>query len=137
MVQRLSNIEVGDYVVIAIHFVVTVVVGLWVSRLSVNVQIFVTSLVLEVIIFSQTWAQDTFKISSSRPSSYFYIQDKNQVLYSLKNTSSSKHLQFQESSSKNFMCQSSSSKQNENPAIQALSKKPKIFRALILLAGWI
>ena len=32
----------------------------------------------------QTWAQDTFKISSSRPSSYFYIQDKNQVLCSLK-----------------------------------------------------
>ena len=32
----------------------------------------------------QTWAQDTFKISSSRPSSYFYIQDKNQVLCNLK-----------------------------------------------------
>ena len=34
--------------------------------------------------FNQTWAQDTFKISSSRVSSYFYIQDKNQVLCSLK-----------------------------------------------------
>ena len=85
----------------------------------------------------QTWAQDTFKISSSRPSSYFYIQYKNQVLCSLKNTSSSKNLLFQESSSKNFMCQPSSSKQNENPAIQALSKKPKIFQVLILVAGWI
>ena len=30
------------------------------------------------------------------------------------------------------MCQSTSSKQNENPAIQALSKEPKIFR----LAGY-
>ena len=35
------------------------------------------------------------------------------------------------------MCQSSSRKQNENQAIQALSKKPKIFRVLIFLAGWI
>ena len=33
---------------------------------------------------NQTWAHDTFKISSSRPSSYFYIQDKNLVLCSLK-----------------------------------------------------
>ena len=40
----------------------------------------------------QTWAQDTFKISSSTPSSYFYIQDKKQVLCSLKNTSPSKNL---------------------------------------------
>ena len=32
----------------------------------------------------QTWAQDTFKVSSLRPSSYFYNQDKNQVLCSLK-----------------------------------------------------
>ena len=32
-----------------------------------------------------------------------------------------------------FQCQSSSSKQNENQAIQALSKKPKIFRVLILI----
>ena len=29
----------------------------------------------------QTWAQNTFKISSSRPSSYFNIQNKNQVSY--------------------------------------------------------
>ena len=35
------------------------------------------------------------------------------------------------------MRQSSSSKQNENPAIQALSEKPKIFQVLILLAGTI
>ena len=28
----------------------------------------------------QTWAQDTFKVSSLRPSSYFYNQDKNQIL---------------------------------------------------------
>ena len=32
----------------------------------------------------QTWAQDPFKISCSRPSSHLYIQDKNQVLCSLK-----------------------------------------------------
>ena len=74
---------------------------------------------------NQTWAQDTFKISSSRPSNYFYIQDKNQVLCSLRKTSSSK----------NFMCQSSANKQNENQAIQALSKKTQRYRVLILLAG--
>ena len=34
---------------------------------------------------NQTWAHNTFKISSSRPSSYFYIPDKNLVLCSLKN----------------------------------------------------
>ena len=60
-------------------------------------------------------------------SNYFYSQGKNQVFNSLKNTSSSKNLLFQEISSKNFMCQSSSSKQNENPAIQALNKNPKYF----------
>ena len=82
---------------------------------------------LYLVTFEQTWAQDTFKISSSRPSSNFYIQDKNQVLRSLKNTSSSENLQFHESLSK----------QSENPAIQALSKKTKIVEVLILLAGWI
>ena len=70
----------------------------------------------------QTWAQDTFKISSSRPSSYYYIQQESLV---------------SKSSRKCFMCQSSSSKQNENQAIQALSKKTEVFLPLILLTGWI
>ena len=39
---------------------------------------------IEASITKQTWAQDTFKISGSRPGIYFYIQDKNQVLRSLK-----------------------------------------------------
>ena len=72
---------------------------------------------------------------------YFHnFKLKELILYSRQKPSAlqpKKYKLKQESlvSIKNFMCQSSSSKRNENPAIEALSKKTKIFRVLILLAG--
>ena len=81
-----------------------------------------------------SWAQATFKISSSRPSSYFYIQDSSQVLCSQKINKLKKESLVSRKFKQEFYV---SIKQNKKKAIQALSKKPKIFRVLILLAGWI
>ena len=66
-----------------------------------------------------TWAQDIFKILSSRWSSYFYIQDKNQVLCSQKDKLKQESLVSRKFKQDFYV----SIKLNENPAIQALSKK--------------
>ena len=82
----------------------------------------------------QTWAQDTFKISSSWSSSYFYIQDKNQVLGSLKKYKLKQESLVSRKFKQEFYV---SIKQNVNPVIRALSKKPKYFVfEFYLLAGY-
>ena len=81
------------------------------------------------MLFLQTWAQGTFKISSLRPSSYFYIQDKNQVLRSLKTQAQARISIFQKFQTRILSVNQAQASKMRIMDSNIEQKKPKYFES--------
>ena len=84
----------------------------------------------------QTWAQDTFKVSSLRPSSYFYNQDKNQVLCSLKKQAQERISIFKKIQARCYVFNQAQASKTRIKRFKHWARNPKYFEfKFYLLAG--
>ena len=87
--------------------------------------------------YSDVGTRYTSKISSLRPSSYFYIQDKNQVLCSLKKHKFKQESLLSRKLKQEFYVSIKLKQANRESSESSIEQNPKTFQVLIPLAGWI